>query len=177
MSGRFKAADWGKPSGLGFRFQQLNWSKPVILTKGERPSAEGPGIYAFTRTHGNAYERDIIEYIGLTANAGTRFSNHGTGDLLIAKGGSTAFSFASVTVDSGPNREARLKTYLEQIEHILIWAALPRGNDRKYVNLPGSGTANAERWHIKNTGYRFRGAMPKEILFPWMAVVAGTYRP
>jgi hypothetical protein len=42
--------------------------------------------------------------------------------------------------------------------------------------MPGFGTQGGSAWHILNTGYRFRGQMPREIIYPWMLVKPGRNR-
>ena len=65
---------------------------------------------------------------------------------------------------------------MEEIEHLLIWALDPANNTNKNYTLPGMGQRRGNAWHIKNSGYRFAGQMPREIVFPWMLVKVGRDR-
>jgi hypothetical protein len=67
---------------------------------------------------------------------------------------------------------------LEELEHLLIWAVPGEylENDRKQFTLPGMGAHRGHAWHVRNTGYRFSGQMPHEIVYPWMMIRAGRDR-
>ena len=46
-------------------------------------------------------------------------------------------------------------------------------NISKQTTIPGFGRNRGGAWHIVNRGHRFRGRMPREIIFPWMIVKPG----
>ncbi len=75
---------------------------------------------------------------------------------------------------------ARTKDTLEELEHILIWALWAFGhvldNKKKQNILPGLGLNGGGAWQVKSTGYRFKGRMPLEIVFPWMLLKVGRDR-
>jgi len=183
-----RPADWGDaPSDVLnaagnplFNLVQLNWQEPTPWEKGQSKPTFGkdePFIYALTYDHGSSPVRDRIEYIGLTASPKTRFGNHKTAREIVAKHGRVQFSYAPIDFVKGRNREARTKATMEEIEHLLIWAAPDYlWNDKKQFTMPGMGTNGGRAWHIINKGYRFRGQLPREIIYPWMILRCGRNR-
>lgn len=185
-AGRFKVAPWDEPELLMnragnslFKAAQLDWSRPKRWMKGEPAPLEGldgPHLYALIRNHGNSTRKDRIEYIGLTKAVARRFGNHPTANRIVNKRGQVGLSVAPINFIQGRNRIANEKRALEEIEHLLIWALAPRENDRKTSTLPGMGVQRGNAWHITNTGYRFAGGMPQEIVYPWMLIRPGRDR-
>ena len=186
----YQPADWGNsPSvienslGKGiFKAVELKWSQPEVLQKtGAVPKffRDDPILYAVIRDHGKQKRTDNIKYIGLTVKPKTRFTDHPVIQKLAASRGSTRFSFAVVNM-KGKNKEFRTKAALEAIEHILIWALWAAdhelNNEKKQNMLPGLGVNGGSAWHIQNCGYRFRGRMPREIVYPWMLLKIGRDR-
>jgi hypothetical protein len=188
MTNLMRPADWsddvsdiqnsaGNPL---FKKVELNWRKPTIWEKGtNKPEFDESGafLYALVRNHGNSSQKDKIEYIGLTRSPKTRFGNHETAREIVAKRGEVKFTYAPIEITRGKNSIVKLKSALEELEHLLIWA-VPDDlwNDKKVFTLPGMGSNGGSAWHIKNTGYRFSGRMPREIIYPWMLVVHGRDR-
>ncbi len=181
----FKIANWGAetpvdvPNAAGrplFEQVELNWARPTFWRKGEgRPTfdCDEPFVYALVHNHGNARTRDRIVYIGLTTSPRTRFGNHERAAEIVSRRGEVKFSYAPVKL-SGRNLADRIGPALEEIEHLLIWAAWPNlENEKKMFTLPGMGTNGGNAWHIINKGYRFAGQMPREIAYPWMIVKPG----
>lgn len=164
-----------------YKKAELKWSRPTIWSNPQKaPSfdTEEPFLYALIRNHGNAKTKDHIEYIGLTKKPKTRFGNHETAHEIACQGGTVTFSYAPINFITGRNKLARIEKALEEIEHLLIWA-VPSDklwNEQKMYTLPGLGAKGGNAWHIVNTGYRFCGQMPREIIFPWMAIVPGRDR-
>ena len=186
----YKPADWGTSPSLIentggsrlFKAVDLSWSKPEILPKsGEvsKFSRDDSILYAVIRDHGKQQQTDNIRYIGLTMKPKTRFVVHAPIQKLAALKGTTRFSFAVVET-KGKNKEPRTKAALEAIEHILMWALWSDGheldNEKKQNMLPGLGTNGSSAWQIRNSGYRFSGRMPREIVYPWMLLKAGRNR-
>lgn len=181
-----KLVDWGDPSGLEnsagyplFKEVELNWSKPTVWAVDQStPDFEGyePFVYILLRNHGNSHTKNNIEYVGLTVSPRTRFGNHEKARSIRDKRGETLFSYAPIVM-LGKNKAARTKQTLEEIEHLLIWA-LPFDleNEKKQFTLPGLGANGGTAWHISNQGFRFSGRMPREIVYPWMAVKFGRDR-
>ena len=183
-----RPADWADEPGhiqnsVGnpmFNRIELTWTEPTQWRREERApdfdKAE-PFLYALIRDHGNAADRDRIEYIGLTTNPKARFGNHTRARKIVDKPGTVHFSYAPIDWIRGRNRVKRIKYALEQIEHLLIWAVSDNlWNDKKQFTLPGMGVNGGSAWHILNKGYRFRGRMPREIIYPWMLIVPGRDR-
>ena len=183
-----KPAYWAdEPSGIcnaaGFPLYQeveLKWSKPVRWPKQDRTpffDTDEPFLYALIRNHGNSHDKNRIEYIGLTTKPKSRFGNHETALEIKNKRGTMDFSYAPINFISGKKSIDRIKKAMEEIEHLLIWA-VPEHllNERKYFTLPGMGKHGGQAWHIRNTGDRFSGRMPREIVFPWMLVMNGRDR-
>jgi predicted GIY-YIG superfamily endonuclease len=184
----FTGADWGDEpasvctrtgSGL-FNPVELNWSLPRRWQKGDtKPSfdTDEPFLYILLRDHGNSRTKDQIVYVGLTKAPSTRFGNHETAKAIVAKRGTVRFTYAPVDL-RGRNRLERVGRALEELEHLLIWAVPGEHlvNERKQFTLPGMGSRGGNAWHVQNTGYRFSGQMPREIVFPWMMVRPGRNR-
>lgn len=185
----YRPVDWGdQPSDVEnaagnplFNVVELVWRDPTCWEKGQRiPQFEDdePFVYALIRDHGKAAVKDRIEYIGLTSAPEHRFGNHKTAKQIVAKRGRVLFTYAPVDFVKGRNREARTKTALEEIEHLLIWAVPPDNlwNEQKQFTMPGLGSNGGRPWHIVNRGYRFHGQMPREIVYPWMLLKVGRNR-
>lgn len=159
---------------------ELCWSMPTLWTKEEtkpRFETNEPFLYALIRNHGKSSTKNHIVYIGLTTSPNTRFGNHETARDIVRQRGQVHFSYAPIDFISGKNKIDRIGRALEEIEHLLIWA-LPDElhNQRKQYVLPGNGKHRGNAWHIFNTGYRFSGRMPREIVFPWMLIKPGRDR-
>jgi hypothetical protein len=184
----FNGADWGDEpadvctrAGTGlFNAVELNWRPPKRWAKGEaQPTfdTDQPFLYILLRDHGNARIKDQIVYVGLTKSPLSRFGNHKTAKAIVAKRGTVRFTYAPVDF-KGRNRLERIERALEELEHLLIWA-VPGDhlvNEKKMFSLPGMGKRGGRAWHVQNTGYRFSGRMPREIVFPWMMVLPGRDR-
>lgn len=183
----FRAAAWASSpqdicNAAGhplYKYGRLDWTRPAEWRSGfpvPLGKLAGAALYVISRNHGNAQLKHMIEYVGLASNVRTRFYNHPTAVDLRNKPGQTYLSFAPVDFVRGRDRIASQKRAMEEIEHLLIWALNPPYNDRKNYTLPGMGANGANAWHVENTGFRFAGQMPKEIVFPWMLVKPGTDR-
>ncbi|NKL33197.1 hypothetical protein GFL49_05020 [Rhizobium leguminosarum bv. viciae] len=180
----FEPADFGNTlAGLTNRENRplykkatLVWSKPQILDKIScRPffDDDRPLLYAIMRNHHSMKRRDRICYIGLSTIPSNRFKNHPKARDLASRRGETSLSYAFLDEQQSKNVD-RIKPALEQIEHLLIWTLWESlENDRKLFTLPGMGKFGGQAWHIINEGYKFRGQMPKEIVYPWMLVRKG----
>lgn len=187
MASGYKIADFGgqpdeienRSGGALFQTVELDWSKPLLWHDPKKVpvSHDEPCLYVLQRDHQSASSSMRVRYVGLTISPKTRFLNHPTADRLVKMRGDTYLSYAPV-VFTGRNREARVKSTLEQVEHLLIWALWWHDleNDRKMFTLPGMGTNRGTAWHIINKGYRFQGQMPKEIVYPWMLIKPGRDR-
>lgn len=160
-----------------FKSVELKWSKPTLWTKDMRiPEFDSnqPCLYALIRNHGNSKTKDHIAYIGLTRSPKARFANHPTARAIVERNGKVGFSYAEINFITGKNRIDRIARAMEEIEHLLIWSCGDElENERKMFTLPGMGAKGGNAWHIKNTGFRFSGRMPKEIIYPWMLVKQG----
>lgn len=182
----YRLADWGPPEDICnragkalFKKAALTWTLPRQWSKDSpRPfdDKSGPALYVVLREHGNARSRAMIEYIGLATDVGTRFYNHPKAKALRDTRGQTFVSIAPIDFVRGRDRLASQKAAMEEIEHLLIWTLDPPMNDRKHFSLPAMGLNGGNAWHIENRGYRFAGRMPREIVFPWMALRAGRNR-
>ena len=184
----YKPAHWGESisdvqNANGnplYKSVELKWSTPTIWRKGERrPKFDDstPFVYALIRNHGKSATKDHILYIGLTQKPKTRFGNHNTAKNIVAMPGEVKFSYAQIDFVQGRNRVARTKRTMEEIEHLLIWAVYYElQNEKKQYTVPGMGANGGDAWHITNSGYRFSGRMPREIVFPWMMVKPGRGR-
>jgi hypothetical protein len=124
--------------------------------------------------------KDRIVYVGLTASPNTRFGNHETAKKIVCQRSEIKFTYAPIDFVHGRNRELQTKQALEEIEHLSIWAVWSSGhellNDKKQHTLPGMGKNRGNAWQIMNTGYRFSGSMPLEIIYPWMLIKPGRDR-
>lgn len=186
----FKPADYGydveelsNHSGRMFKAVTVEWSHPRNWNEGERAPIDEeylePGyLYAITRNHHRAKTRDTIVYIGITNNLHTRFQNHPKAQEFADMRGPTGLSIGKVnfgsyrTAKTSGNRAA-----IEGLEHILIWALWPTlNNSAKQMSLPKFKASVAQAWHITNSGYRFSGRMPREIVYPWMLIKPGRDR-
>lgn len=148
-------------------------SSATIASAQRRPGY----LYAISWDHHLAARRETIAYVGITDVLDTRFNNHPTADELRRRKRKTFLSIGHV--DFGRLRNASKATRLvtEQLEHILIWALWhDLVNDRKTICLPGFGVNGGGAWHITNTGHRFSGRMPREIIYPWMLIKPGRDR-
>jgi hypothetical protein len=179
----YKVADWGvtNPDGVQnhsgnrlFHSLELNWSNPTIWQKGQSKPIfddELPFVYALIHDHPNAHVKDRIVYIGLTKSPKTRFGNHETAREISRRQGQVRFSYAQIKL-TGRNGDIRTEKALQEIEHLLIWSVWEYlENQQKTATLPGMGRNGGQAWHITNSGYKFSGHMPREIVFPWMLVV------
>ncbi len=186
----YHPADWGpSPSvvenaaGKGlFKLVELNWSKPVRLPKnGDVPKfpRNDPIVYVILRDHGKLKKTENIRYVGLTIKPKTRFEGHHAIKKLASLRGSVRFSSAVVKI-KGRNKTTRVGKALQEIEHLLIWALWAFDHDlvnqKKQYTLPGLGQNGGGAWQVQNAGYRFKGRMPLEIVFPWMLLKVGRDR-
>jgi hypothetical protein len=187
---QFKPADYGcdveelgNGSGQLFKPVSIEWSLPRTWDVGMRAPIDDeylePGyLYAITRNHHSAKTRDTIVYVGITSNLDARFKNHPKAREFADRRGPTGLSIGEIDFHGyksamGKNNRAAL----EGLEHILIWAIGPTlYNDRKQLSLPKFRPPVAQSWHITNTGYRFAGRMPREIIYPWMLIKPGRDR-
>ncbi|WP_420559713.1 hypothetical protein [Tepidicaulis sp.] len=158
----------------------IDWSRPRIWERYEPAPVEEfergrSYLYVLLRNHGRSNSKDRIAYVGITKNLNTRFANHPVARKLANMRGETKLSVGEV--DFGPYHHKRgTRPSIEQIEHLLIWALGPTENTRKNFTLPGMGANAGRAWHLKNTGYRFSGQMPLEIVYPWMLIKPGRNR-
>lgn len=184
----YTGADWGdepadvrtRAGTMMFNVVELNWRSPKLWHKSDNQptfDTDEPFLYILLRDHGNARNRNQIVYVGLTNAPMTRFGNHKTAKAIVAKPGTVRFTYAPVDF-RGRNRLERISRALEELEHLLIWAVPGEHlvNEKKQFTLPGMGTRGGNAWHVYNTGYRFSGQMPREIVFPWMMVRPGRDR-
>jgi hypothetical protein len=184
----FYGANWGDEpedvctrAGTGlFNAVELNWRPPRLWAKTDsQPTFDTaePFLYILLRDHGNARTKDQIVYVGLTKSPLTRFGNHKTAKAIVARRGTVRFTYAPVDL-KGRNRLERIGRALEELEHLLIWAVPGEHlvNEKKQFTLPGMGSRGGNAWHVTNTGYRFSGQMPRDIVFPWMMVRPGRDR-
>jgi len=184
---QFKLADFDyQPEDMGlFCIAEIDWSEPK---KWDDDADEPPlgaadqtnALYLILRDHWRQTTRHIIRYVGMTTDLPRRFNNHPCADRLKVKRGSTLLSVGSVSYSGRHSRWANNNPglALRQIEHILIWALSDQRlvNDKNQNSLPvvsGKNIAYAKPWIIRRTGHRFHGAMPREIIFPWMAIKRG----
>jgi len=186
----YRAADWGPaPESVTnwdrkqlFKRVDLKWTTPVSINKtGEIPlfSKNVPILYVLVRDHGKFRRTNNILYVGLSKSPRTRFYGHGAVKALAKMAGVLTFSYAVLSI-KGRNREVRETKSLNEIEHIFIWALWAFDHDlhnvKKQNTLPGLGKSGGSAWHICNTGERFGGRMPREIVYPWMLVRLGRDR-
>lgn len=185
----FKLAQWaGHPAYLEnaagnplFKEVQLDWKTPTAWAKDQRvPTYDDAEafIYVLLRDHGRSKRRDQIVYVGLTASPHTRFGDHKKAKQIVAQHGRVRFTYAPVDFIQGRNRIERRKAALEELEHLIIWSVPDTylRNEKKMYTLPGLGSNGGNAWHVRNTGYRFSGQMPREIVYPWMMVAPGRDR-
>ena len=184
----FKLADWGfSPEDLGLLCTaNINWSRPAEWNEDGKPPLGAlevnDALYAIVRDHWKQSNEETIVYVGMTTNLKARFNQHHFADELRKKRGTTKLSIGSVEFSGKKARWARQNTpkALSQIEHILIWALWPNlQNNKNWSSLPligGKGVADAVPWHIRQSGHRFKGRMPRELVYPWMAVKLGRDR-
>jgi hypothetical protein len=162
-----------------FKSANLLWSELRPWEKDQQApifEQDDACIYALVRNHGRSHRRDIIEYIGITKNPHSRFYNHAVAQEIVKLKGTTSLAIAPVNFISGRNNIRNRDMALQEIEHILIWAAQPRYNIKKNYTLPGLGKNRGHAWHIINGGYRFAGQLPIEIIYPWMLFIPGRNR-
>lgn len=164
-----------------FHEVELYWEKPTPWEKGQRLptfNTDRPFLYILMRDHPRSLTKDRIEYIGLTTSPRTRFGNHSKAKEIVRKSGKVLFSYAEIEFITGRDKLRRQTQALNELEHLLIWAVPPTylENIKKWHTLPGMGQNGGEAWHVKNKGYRFRGQMPREIIYPWMLVRPGRDR-
>lgn len=186
----YSPADWGDVDDVVnsrnqplYKHVKLDWSEPTTWQKEDGSptfDTEEPFVYALLRNHGNSHLRNGIEYIGLTKSPNKRFYNHPTAKEIVSKNGEVTFTYAPIRFVSGRKTIRKIGIALEEIEHLLIWATYSLNheltNDRKQNTLPGMGTNGGHAWKITNSGYRFGGRMPREIVYPWMLIVPGRNR-
>ena len=184
---QFKLANFGgEPHELGlFCIATIDWSEPAegdangnpLLPESDRKDA----MYVIVRDHGNQNNRDVIKYVGMTTDTDTRFRLHHAW-INLRKDNRTKLSVGTVRYSGKSSLWARrnLEPALNQIEHILIWTLWPTlVNVRSMYSLPlisGKNVAAARPWLIRREGHRFRGAMPREIVYPWMGIKPGRDR-
>jgi hypothetical protein len=180
----YEADELENSSGRLFKPAVISWSLPRTWKSDERAptgldNLEPGYLYAIVRNHHRARTRDTIVYVGITNNLDRRFANHPKASDLAGMRGETGLSIGRI--DFGSYRTARNsgnRKALEGIEHLLIWALWSPSllNDRKVMSLPNFRAPVAQAWHVKNEGYRFKGRMPRELVFPWMLVKPGRDR-
>lgn len=166
----------GKPL---FKRVTVEWTTPLEWCPGgSAPTGlaeDAPGhLYVIVRDHHASAQRETIAYVGLTNSVHTRFYQHPKAKSLAEKRGKTLLSIGNI--DFGDYRTAyrNNKEALEELEHIFIWTLWPTlDNEMKMFTLPGMGENRGRAWHIVNTGHRFHGRMPMEIVFPWLLVKPG----
>ena len=186
----FKPADYGEDHeelvdrGTVRRIT-IKWTKPKHWLAG----ADGPPLpatvrrpgflYALSWDHHRAARQETIAYIGITEDLKTRFLDHRRAKELLARKRKTFIAVGDVDFGRCVTADAGTRRVIEELEHILIWALWGGQdllNERKIISLPGFGSKGGKAWHVINTGYRFRGQMPREIIYPWMLVKPGRDR-
>lgn len=180
----FKPVDFGvRPNQVecrpAYREIEVRWIRPIDLRFGEPiPSFEDvehkPGyLYVLGSRHHRALQAETIAYVGRTINLSTRFLDHAAVRHMHEKPRRQTFLSVGL-VDFGTRKSAtaRTKQITEELEHIFIWALGPELNLSKQVCVPTYGSNGGDPWHIVNTGHTFSGAMPSEIIFPWMLTKA-----
>lgn len=186
----FKPADYGEDheelvERRALRRITINWKKP----KHWLPTADGPPLpktlrrpgflYALSWDHHLASRRETIAYIGITEDLTTRFVDHKKAKALLARKRKTFIAVGDVDFGRRINADDGTRRVIEELEHILIWALWGEQdllNERKLLCMPGFGSRGGQAWHIINKGHRFRGQMPREIIYPWMLVKPGRNR-
>jgi hypothetical protein len=184
----FRPVDLGcEADDLGvFSVATINWTQPEEWDEQGHPPLQAAerqdALYVLVREHGRSAQKNIIRYVGMTTALSARFNNHDCANELRAKRGQTLLSVGNVTFSGSKPRwsSSNAKLALRQIEHILIWALPPPllNKQGQYVLplLSGRNIAQAKPWIIKNTGHRFHGRMPLEIVFPWLLIKHGRDR-
>ena len=161
----------------------VDWKTPQPWSMTERHDlskvVEPDLLYVIITDHHRSKTWSNIAYVGLTTKAGSRFANHPTATRLRGRPGSTSISFGVPSFGRRRDYKVDAKPALEELEHLLIWALSPDHNlynERKLSTLPGMGSNSGRAWHVTNTGHRFHGRMPIEIVYPWMLVRSGRDR-
>lgn len=184
----FNLADFGdEPDDTGlYCLAEITWSEPKPWSDDDKAplgaSERDDAIYAIVRDHGNQSKAGKIVYIGMTTTLPTRFNQHHCADEIRKKRGATLLSVGTVHYRGKHSRwaYANPNQALRQIEHILIWAIWPTLVNNKNQNsiplLAGKNIAQAKPWIIRREGHRFHGRMPREIVYPWMAIKPGRDR-
>jgi hypothetical protein len=184
----FKIADFGSEigglqNGAGhpiFKQVTIDWCEPKQWARdGGAPidAAENSlgHVYAIVREHHKAKTRQNIAYIGISQKIETRFYIHPKAEEIRSLRGQAYLSIGNIAFGKWTHQKSVLK-YINDIEHILIWAIDPDFNEKKMYSLPGFGQNGVRAWHIINTGHRFAGRMPREITYPWMILKPGRDR-
>ena len=185
----FKPADYGwqaddlvdaqgRPT---FKSATIEWSAPKLWNKDDDAptgSHQKGCLYLLTREHHRASRRERIAYVGIASDLGSRFTNHPKAAAIAATRGDVYLSVGTVNFGTFRTAQSKPKPFLEQIEHLLIWALWTDCmlNEKKAYMLPGQGKNRGHAWHIRNVGHRFAGQMPIEIIHPWMLVKSGRNR-
>lgn len=184
MTVKYKNISW-IPSIFKYYFYEITlvWTKLKIIKDKKdinnikESLKDNIIVYAFTWSHGNQKEKIKIIYFGISTNPQKRFDNHPKINDYINKPGSLGFSSAQINI-TGKNKNEIVKNIINDIEHILIWSMekYHLENDKKASSLPGLNQENARAYRILNTGYRFSGLMPLEILYPCILIKPGRDR-
>lgn len=182
-----------------FKTIELNWSRPQKISNTRLspkcvPEFEdnNPRIYILTRNHHKSNEKNKIVYVGISRTPKSRFFNHPTFERWADKKSGIDISNATINVSKYISRSivdesqrAKATTeLLQQIEHLLIWILQYRfelDNISNTLSLPKLRSPSNKidkkfGWHIKNSGFRFSGRLPREILFPWIVTKIGRNR-
>jgi hypothetical protein len=193
----FKPADYGGVPddfvgggqyGL-FNRVELEWTRPIVWSRGDDlavPSrlAGEPGLYMGLANHPRQKDRDRIFYVGLARDLPKRLTRqHPIYKNYVDKRSSSKISVSMAT----PRwlnirvKDDELESVLRHLEHLLIWAVWPYlDNKQNMERIPGTSGALTKRnlpWIITNAGpYRFRGRLPRQIVFPWMLIEPGRDR-
>lgn len=184
----FKLADFGaEPDEAGlFCLATVEWSEPMEWDENGKPPLEAAAhkdaLYVLVRDHWRASRKNTIVYVGMTTNLPNRFVDHHCASTLLKRRGSTLLSIGNVSFSGKHSLWARRNPAksLRQLEHILVWALPPplMNIQNQYVIplLSGKNVGEAKPWIIRREGHRFHGRMPREIVYPWMAVKLGRDR-
>lgn len=180
----FKPVDFGVPPNEvecrpSYREVTVRWTRPIDLPPSGPIRAfenieEKPGyIYLLGCRPSRASQAEMIAYVGITKNLSRRFFNHARVGQMREEARRKPFLSVGL-IDFGamkaPTRRAKQIT--EELEHIYIWALDAEMNFNKQVCVPTYGANGGDPWHIRNIGHTFSGAMPSEIIFPWMLIKA-----
>ena len=183
-----KLADFGdEPDDTGlFCLATIDWTEPKPWDEDGYPPLDAAerddALYVLVRDHWKSTRKNTIVYIGMTTNLPARFTEHHCADKIRQKRGSTLLSVGNVKFSGKHSLWARRNPAksLRQIEHILIWALPPPllNNQNQYAIplLSGKNVGDAKPWIIRREGHRFHGRMPREVVYPWMAVKPGRDR-